>query len=96
LFCSQQVLKDPSLITNINSNGCRQAIIEIAQYGVKILSSCLVGLTIIFSITVILVQFLMILVRKEQALYNAKNAKINKNGQYTELDNDDEALDFIN
>ncbi|CAF0744530.1 unnamed protein product [Brachionus calyciflorus] len=89
LFCSREVLKDSSLVSNINTMGCRQAIITLAQYGVKILSSCLVGITIILAITIVLVQYLLILIRKEQALYNAKN-------RYSTLDNDDEIMDYLN
>ena len=44
------MLKDESLTVNINTAGCRQAIISLAQYAVKILSAILIGVTVVLVI----------------------------------------------
>lgn len=110
MFCSGNVLSNNNLVGNINTEGCRKAIIKLAQYGVKVLSSVLVAVTIIMvrqldfhyllylsylkfitkqAIIIALVQYLLILIRKEMALYNAKN-------KYSTLEEFDEAMDYLN
>ncbi|RNA09950.1 Structural maintenance of chromosomes 3 [Brachionus plicatilis] len=89
LFCSQDVLRDETKLTRINTEGCRQAIISLAQLGINALSGGLVGVSLILGATVIMAQYLLILIRKEKALFNAKN-------RYLILDNNDETFDYLN
>lgn len=83
-FCSGNVLADKNLIQNIHYSGCSNEIIDAASFGISVVSGCCIGLSVIMAINVALVQWLIILVNKEKALYNAKY----RSDDYKKLENE--------
>jgi hypothetical protein len=72
LFCSGTVLCNSQFLTNINTNGCSDAVAEIAELAINVLCGILIGITIILAINLILVELLIYTIKKEMALFNAK------------------------
>lgn len=77
-FCSGNVLADEEKLTNIYENGCSDIIINYASYGISVTAGCSIAFCIFLIINIGLVNWLIMLIQKEKALYNAIN--------YTELD----------
>lgn len=69
-FCSGNVLADAGKETNINPSGCSNVIIETAAYAISVTAGCSIGFTVFFIINLGLVQWLILLVQKEKALFN--------------------------
>jgi len=83
LYCSGNVLADKTKLVNIHQSGCSSVIINTAAYAINVMSAICISVTIFLAINVALIQWLIMLIHKEQALYNAKHKT---SGSYLPLD----------
>ena len=74
-------------ISNINTKGCSGTIVELAEFGIKVLCGVTIGITFVLIVNIVLVQYLIILIRKEMAMYNSKKT-------YNELE-ESESLSYV-
>lgn len=76
LFCSNLVLQNKEFLTNIHQKGCSSVIVEKSAYGITVMASVIIGCAILIAINIVLVQWLVMLIQREKALYNAKYQRV--------------------